>query len=77
MKQRKMERASRAAERLAITSKLSPEERIANLDSRLGKGIGALKERQRLAGKIVRDDPILPKVAIKKEKNKKPKKETK
>jgi hypothetical protein len=37
-----------AKERLAVWSKLSPTEQIAVLDARLGKDVGAKKQRARL-----------------------------
>lgn len=42
-------RRTRAAERQAARDARSPEEQIALLDSRFGVGLGAVKERARLA----------------------------
>lgn len=41
-------RQARAIERQEFRSKLSPAEQLMELDKRLGKGIGAAKERARL-----------------------------
>jgi hypothetical protein len=47
------ERAERkrteATERAAYFASLSPERRLANLDYKLGKGVGAKRQRARLA----------------------------
>ena len=42
-------RKTSAAERLATMAVRTPESRLAELDRRLGVGIGAVRERQRLA----------------------------
>lgn len=44
----KQERIERALDRQANRDTLTPEQQIAELDRRLGKGIGASKERARL-----------------------------
>jgi len=41
-------RQAEAKERAAFYKKLTPEEKIKQLDKRLGKGVGAVKERKRL-----------------------------
>lgn len=38
-----------ALERAAARAKLTPQEQLAKLDKRLGKGVGARRERARLA----------------------------
>lgn len=43
---------SEASERNASWSKLSPKEQLEALDRRLGKGVGAAKQRARLQGLI-------------------------
>lgn len=45
-------RQEEAAERQAAYSKLSAKEKIALLDARLGKGIGAAKQRAKLASAL-------------------------
>lgn len=47
MKAREL-RKSEAVERKAIYTELSPSQKLARIDERLGKGVGAQKERQRL-----------------------------
>jgi hypothetical protein len=45
---RKEERRASAAERQAAHAQLSPEQKLASLDQRLGAGVGAVKERARI-----------------------------
>ena len=45
-------RRSEALDRNEYYQSLSPERRMANLDGRLGEGIGARKQRARLAREI-------------------------
>lgn len=42
-----------ANERAKYRAELNPAQQLARLDGRLGKGIGAKKERERLSKKIV------------------------
>jgi len=48
--QKQLERQERAQVREDLASKRSITEQIARLDLRLGVGVGAKKERQRLTG---------------------------
>lgn len=53
-----------AAERAQYYATLTPEQKIAHLDARLGKGVGAEKERARLAKLIAeRAQPPTPEKA--------------
>ena len=52
--ERRALRVQRAVERMALSDSQSPEERLAVLDARLGKGVGAMKERARLAALIAK-----------------------
>lgn len=45
-------RRQRAADRDALSSAQTPQERLTELDRRLGAGIGAKKERARLQAKV-------------------------
>lgn len=47
-KARKIEKAEDAEEFRKAFAKLSPEEKIAELDARLGKGVGAIKQRKKI-----------------------------
>lgn len=47
-KTRMTERREDAVKRQEIRNSLSPREQLARLDTRLGKGVGATKERARL-----------------------------
>lgn len=60
---------SEAKERQEVWSKLSPKEQLAALDARLGKGIGATKQRARLQNLIDRPKQVAkaPKEEIKQE----------
>ena len=49
---RKRERCEAVAERTAQWKACTPEEQVVLLDSRLGKGLGAVKQRARLAAKM-------------------------
>ena len=42
----------RALERLEVTSIRTPEEQLSRLDMKFGKGLGATKERKKLAKRI-------------------------
>ena len=44
-------------ERLVLWQKLTPMEQLVQLDKRLGKGVGAIKQRARLVKLIVRRAP--------------------
>ena len=46
------EKQKKAAERLAKYNKMSTQEKIAWLDSKLGDGVGAVKQRERLAKQL-------------------------
>ena len=58
-----MDRQKEAIERNEAWAQLTPEQQIADLDRRLGKGIGAKKQRARIQYKIVN-----PQVEIQREK---------
>jgi len=49
----KLNRKEEADERAIVRETISPEKQIAILDLRLGKGVGAAKERARLNKQIV------------------------
>jgi hypothetical protein len=49
---RKEIRRQEAQERQAACDKLSPEQRLANLDTLFGEGVGATKERVKLHAQI-------------------------
>jgi hypothetical protein len=55
IKRRKKDRHNRAEALRRAAENRSPEEQIALLDRRLGKDVGAAKERKRLRGKIELD----------------------
>lgn len=46
---RKQQRKEQAAERMEVRAKRTPQQQIAILDRKLGKGIGAVRERAKLA----------------------------
>lgn len=46
---------SEAAERQSEWAKLTPKQQLADLDRRLGAGVGAKKQRARLAEKLNED----------------------
>jgi len=48
MKKTKTQRREDAAMRRAIRGEFSPAQQLKNLDDRLGAGVGAAKERERL-----------------------------
>ena len=50
-----MDKQKEAIERNEVWAQLAPEQQIADLDRRLGKGIGAKKQRARIQYKI--DNP--------------------
>ena len=50
-----MDKQKEAIERNEVWAQLTPEQQIADLDRRLGKGIGAKKQRARIQYKI--DNP--------------------
>lgn len=56
-----------AAERTARWEALSTKEKIADLDRRLGKGQGAVKQRARLAAQLAEESKPKPKKAKKEE----------
>ena len=68
-----MDKQKEAIERNEVWAQLTPEQQIADLDRRLGKGIGAKKQRARIQYKI--DNPQIEvqrdKKAKKRGKNKK------
>lgn len=45
-------RRTRAAERTELSNGRTPEQQLAELDKRLGKGVGAARERARLAALV-------------------------
>ena len=49
---RKAQRQSEAQARQASYDKLSPKEKLARLDKKLGKGQGAKKQRERLMAEM-------------------------
>lgn len=51
-RQKRQEQAQLAIDNAAARAKRSPQDQIALLDKRLGKGVGATKERNRLATKL-------------------------
>lgn len=51
-------RRRKAAEREEVRAKRSPAQQIALLDERLGKGVGARKERKRLLLAMLGDDDM-------------------
>ena len=52
---RQSTRATAAQKRQQITDELSPLERLTRLDNKFGKGVGAIKERNRLMAKLTED----------------------
>lgn len=52
----KEERKKSAAERQQARQSLTPRQQLAILDERLGKGVGAAKERARLQALIDKED---------------------
>ena len=55
---RNEDKRAEARERDAAWSALSPEQQLANLDSRLGKGKGAKRQRARIAKVISAKSPV-------------------
>jgi len=51
-RERRDELRARSAERTEIRNKLTPQQQLRALDYRLGKGVGAVKERARLEALI-------------------------
>jgi hypothetical protein len=51
-------RQKEAKERLTVWQKLSPREQLASLDGRLGKGVGAQKQRARIAVALAESKPL-------------------
>ena len=47
-KERKAIRQSEALERQKVWSNMTPQQQLNDLDSRLGKGVGAVKQRKRI-----------------------------
>lgn len=54
-------RRARAAERTKLSNGRTPEQQLAELDKRLGKGVGATRERARLAALVTPKDAPKPK----------------
>jgi hypothetical protein len=54
----RVERKENASERKEFSSKLSIEERIKRLDNRVGVGVGAKKEREKLAYLLEHKDDV-------------------
>lgn len=48
----KFDKQQEADERQLVASKMTPQERLKELDARLGKNVGAARERTRLRQKI-------------------------
>tara|TARA_B100000131_G_scaffold96317_1_gene93380 strand:+ start:263 stop:454 length:192 start_codon:yes stop_codon:yes gene_type:complete len=48
----KRDRQEKAAARAKVRGDITPQQQLAILDSRLGKGVGATRERARLAREI-------------------------
>ena len=67
-----MDKQQEAFNRNKIWAQLTPEQQLASLDERLGKGIGAKKQRARIQYKI--DNP---QIEIQREKKKKKQKQKK
>lgn len=82
MTKNKARRVESANARWRDSEVLSIEQKIANLDKRLGKGIGAVRERERLAKKkLLRDlvevQPMKEPISTEQEVTEKPKKKAK
>lgn len=63
-----VDRRTRAIERKTVRDALTPRQQLAILDQRLGKGVGAVRERARLEKLVVADMPEPEKVSTKKKK---------
>jgi len=50
-------RRTRAAERTELSNGRTPEQQLAELDKRLGKGVGATRERARLTALLKTEKP--------------------
>jgi hypothetical protein len=48
------ERRASAAERAAAHAQLTPQQKLAKLDARLGEGVGAVRERARLMKELAK-----------------------
>lgn len=55
----KIQKQSEATERNAAWSDLTPKQQLASLDARLGKGVGAKKQRARIVNRIVAESGVL------------------
>jgi hypothetical protein len=53
-----------AAERAEARSNRSPQQQLARLDALLGEGVGATKERARLAGQIANPPKVKPETSL-------------
>jgi len=61
-----MDKQQEAIERNEYWAQLTPEQQLESLDSRLGKGVGAKKQRAKINSKILN-----PQIEIQREKKKK------